>query len=161
MDLRKEIALNISAALSRILSDKITRQTIRWMQNFDTALNMGYLKNLWDDVCYQRQTEKSFSWSYYDDMILSFVAAQLKELSNYEVNGIWLQTDAIYDQLDHMQSNGMTTASVYPEINLLCYISDIARYVINEYIYRQADRWQNDKLKQLLGYFWNTLDTLT
>lgn len=113
MDLRKEIALNISAALSRILSDKITRQTIRWMQNFDTALNMGYLKNLWDDVCYQRQTEKSFSWSYYDDMILSFVAAQLKELSNYEVNGIWLQTDAIYDQLDHMQSNGMTTASAY------------------------------------------------
>lgn len=65
MDLRKEIALNISAALSRILSDKITRQTIRWMQNFDTALNMGYLKNSWDDVCYQRQTEKSFSWSYY------------------------------------------------------------------------------------------------
>jgi hypothetical protein len=151
MDLRKEIALNISAALSRILSDKITRQTIRWMQNFDTALNMGYLKNLWDDVCYQRQTEKSFSWSYYDDMILSFVAAQLKELSNYEVNGIWLQTDAIYDQLDHMQSNGMTTASAYSEINLLCYISDIARYVINEYIYSQADRWQNDRLKQLLG----------
>ncbi|MDA5134115.1 hypothetical protein [Psychrobacter sp. ANT_H3] len=113
MDLRKEIALNISAALSRILLDKITRQTIRWMQNFDTALNMGYLKNLWDDVCYQRQTEKSFSWSYYDDMILSFVAAQLKELSNYEGNGIWLQTDAIYDQLDHMQSNGMTTASAY------------------------------------------------
>ena len=113
------------------------------MQNFDTALNMGYLKNSWDDVCYQRQTEKSFSWSYYDDMILSFVAAQLKELSNYEVNGIWLQTDAIYDQLDHMQSNGMTTASAY------------------SFIGRQADRWQNDRLKQLLGYFWNTLDTLT
>lgn len=143
MDLRKEIALNISAALSIILSDKITRQTMRWMQNFDTALNMGYLKNSWDDVCYQRQTEKSFSWSYYDDMILSFVAAQLKELSNYEVNGIWLQTDAIYDQLDHMQSNGMTTASAY------------------SFIGRQADRWQNDRLKQLLGYFWNTLDILT
>jgi len=46
-----------------------------------------------------------------------------------------LQTDAIYDQLDHMQSNGMTTASAY------------------SFIGRQADRWQNDRLKQLLGYF--------
>ncbi len=151
MDLRKEIALEISAALSKSLSEKITRQTIRWMQGFDTALDIGYLKNLWDDVCYQRQTTESFLWSYYDDMILSFVSEQFKELSNYEVNAIWLQTDAIYDQLDNMQSDGMTTASEYSEINLLCYTSDMARYVMSEYIYRQADNWQNDRLRQLLG----------
>lgn len=153
MNLRKEIALEISVALSKSLSEKIARQTIRYMQSFDTALDMSYLKNLWDDVCYQRQTTESFLWSYYDDMILSFVLEQFKELSNYEVNAIWLQTDAIYDQLDDMQSDGMTIASEYSEINLLCYTSDIARYVMSESIYRQADNWQNDRLRQLLGYF--------
>ncbi len=153
MSLRKEIALSISAELSKSLSEKITRQTIRYMQIFDTALGTEYLVNLWDDVCYQRQTTDSFSWSYYDDMILSFVVNQLKELSNYEVNAIWLQTDAIYDQLDDMQSDGMTTSSEYSEVDLLCYTSDIARYIMSNYIYRQANNWQNDRLRQLLGDF--------
>ncbi|HBL95853.1 MAG TPA: hypothetical protein DD294_02460 [Psychrobacter sp.] len=153
MGLRQEMALNIAAALSKSCSEKITKQTIRYMQSFDTALNMDYLKNLWDDVCYQRQATESFSWSYYDDMILTFVVTQLKELNNYEVNAMWLQTDAIYDQIDDMQSEVVTTASEYSEANLLCYINDIARYVMNEYIYRQADSWRNDRLRLLLGYF--------
>ena len=153
MDLRKEIASDIAAALSKNLSEKITRQTIRWMQSFDTALDMGYLKSLWDDVCYQRQTTESFSWSYYDDMILTFVAAQLKELNKYEVNAIWLQTDSIYEQLDDMQTDGIVTDSKYSEINASFYINDIARYVMSEYIYREAKSWRNDRLRQLLGYF--------
>jgi|26BtaG_2_1085354.scaffolds.fasta_scaffold00687_7 hypothetical protein len=153
MDLRKAMASDIAAALSKNISEKITRQTIRWMQSFDTALDINYLKSLWDDVCYQRQTTESLLWSYYDDMILTFVAAQLKELNSYEVNAIWLQTDAIYEQLDDMQTDGIITDSKYTEINASCYISDIARYITSEYIYGQADNWQNDRLRQLLGYF--------
>lgn len=153
MDLRQKIALNISVELSKSLSEKISRQTIRWLQSFDTALDISYLKNLWDDVCYQRQTTESLLWSYYDDMILSYVESQLKELSSYQVNAIWLQTDAIYEQLDDMQTDGIITDSEYTEINASCYISDIARYVMSEYIYGQADSWRNDRLRQLLDYF--------
>ena len=60
MGLRQEMALNIAAALSKSCSEKITKQTIRYMQSFDTALNMDYLKNLWDDVCYQASSYRVF-----------------------------------------------------------------------------------------------------
>lgn len=86
-------------------------------------------------------------------MILSFVISRLKELSNYEVNAIWLQTNDFYYQLDEMQSDRITTDSTYIKIDSSCYDNDIARYVMNKYIYTQAENWRNDKFKQLLGHF--------
>ena len=59
MDLEEKIALNIAKSLSDHLCKKTTSKTIRWMQGFPTTLDMGYLKNLWDDVCYQIQDEES------------------------------------------------------------------------------------------------------
>lgn len=148
MDLRQEMALDIAAALSKNLSDKITRQTIRWMQSFDTALDMGYLKNLWDDVCYQSQKEESIFWSYYDDMILQFVSSQLEELSKHEIYAIWLQDPDLYYQLDDIDV-GEERIGKNPPYS----IDDISRYIMSEYIYREAESWRNERLKQLLGYF--------
>ena len=148
MDLRQEMAFDIAAALSKSHSEKITKQTIRYMQSFDTALDMGYLRNLWDDVCYQRQKEESPFWSYYDDMILQFVSSKLEKLSKHEVYAIWLQDIDLYYQLDDIDVGEERIGKNPP----YC-IDDISRYIISEYIYTEAESWRNDRLRQLLGYF--------
>jgi len=148
MDLRKEMALDIAAALSKSRSEKLTKQTIRYMQCFDTALDMGYLKNLWDDVCYQRQKEESLFWGYYDGMILQFVSSELDKLSKYEVYAIWLQDIDLYYQLDDIDV-GEERIDTNPPY---C-IDDISRYIMSEYIYTEAENWRNDRLRQLLDYF--------
>lgn len=148
MDLRKEVALKVSADLSKSLSEKITRQTIRYMQSFDTALDMGYLRNLWDDVCYQRQKEQAPFWSYYDDMILKFVSSKLEKLSQYEIYAIWLQDLDSYYQLEDAE-----VVEEKIDKNPPYCIEDISRYVMNEYIYKEAESWRNDRLRQLLGDF--------
>lgn len=153
MDLEEKIALNIAKSLSDHLCKKITSKTIRWMQGFPTTLDMGYLKNLWDDVCYEIQGEESYSWSYYNDMIISNVASLLEGQEDYEVNAIWMQSDEFYYQLSELESDGILKDSQYEPINLSCYIHDISRYITEEYIYQQAESWRNDRLRQVLGYF--------
>jgi len=90
MNLEEKIALNVAIMLSNNLCKKIASKTIRWMQSSPTTLDMGYLKNLWDDVCYQVQKEQSLYWSHYDDMVFSNVLSLLEGLEDYEVNGVWL-----------------------------------------------------------------------
>ena len=154
MDLEQKIALNVAIKLSDNLCKKIASKTIRWMQGCDThLLEIDGLKNLWDDVCYQMQKEESFYWSYYDDMVVANILSLLAEQEDYEVNSIWLQTNDVHYQLSELETNGKIIDSQYKTMNVSCYIHDIARYIAGEYIYKQAEGWRNDRLRQLLGHF--------
>lgn len=153
MELEKTIALNISKELSNKLSKRIARQTIRWMQGQSTTIDLGCLENLWDDVCYQLQAGRSYSWNHYDFAIMTYVISKLEELNKYEANAIWLQTDNAYDHLVDMEDKGIAIDSRFTPMRSPPYVDDMARYIVNEYIYSQADTWQNDRLRQLLGSF--------
>lgn len=153
MDFERKIALDISANLSKSLSEKIARQTIRWMQGQNTAIGIGYLENLWDDVCYQLQAERSYSWNHYDVMIRIYVISKLEELNKYEANAIWLQTEGVYDHLVDMEDDGISIDSRFTPMGSSNFEDEMARYIVNEYIYSQANTWRNDRLRQLLGYF--------
>lgn len=153
MDFERKIALDISASLSKSLSEKIARQTIRWLQGQNTAIDIGYLENLWDDVCYQLQAERSYSWNHYDVMIRIYVISKLEELHEYEASAIWLQTEGVYDHLVDMEYDGISIDSRFTPMGSSNFEDEMARYIVNEYIYSQANTWRNDRLKQLLGYF--------
>lgn len=154
MDLEQKRASNVAIKLSDKSCKKIASKTIRWMRGFDTQLlEIDGLKNSWDDVCYQIQKEKSFYWSHYDDMVASNILSLLAEQEDYEVNSIWLQTNDVDYQLSELWSDGMIIDNQYKAIYLSCYIHDIARYITGEYIYKQAEDWRNDRLRQFLGYF--------
>ncbi len=153
MDFERKIALDISANLSKSLSEKIARQTIRWLQGQNTAIDIGYLENLWDDVCYQLQAERSYSWNHYDVMIRIYVISKLEELHEYEASAIWLQTEGAYDHLVDMEYDGISIDSRFTPMGSSNFEDEMARYIVNEYIYSQANTWRNDRLKQLLGYF--------
>jgi len=154
MSIEKKIALNVAMELSDKLCKKVANKTIRWMQSLDTQLlEIDCLKSLWDDVCYQIQKEQSFYWSHYDDMVFSNVLSLLEELEDYEVNAIGLQSDEVYYQLFELESENIERDSQYQAVNLSCYLHDITRYIVVEYVYKQADGWRNDSLRQALGYF--------
>ena len=153
MDLEQKILSNVAIKLSDNLCKKIARQTIRWMQGQNTAIDIGYLENLWDDVCYQLQAGRSYSWNHYDFAIMTYVISKLEELNKYEANAIWLQTDNAYDHLVDMEDKGIAIDSRFTPMRSPPYVDDMARYIVNEYIYSQADTWQNDRLRQLLGSF--------
>ena len=154
MDLEQKRASNVAIKLSDKSCKKIASKTIRWMQGFDTQLlEIDGLKNSWDDVCYQIQKEKSFYWSHYDDIVASNILSLFAELEDYEVNSIWLQTNDVDYQLSELWSDGQIIDNQYKAIYLSCYIHDIARYITGEYIYKQAEDWRNDRLRQFLGYF--------
>ena len=154
MNLEEKIALNVAIKLSDNLCKKIASKTIRWMQGLDTQLlEIDCLKNLWDDVCYQTQKEQSFYWNHYDDMVFSNVLSLLEELEDYEVNAIGLQSDEVYYQLFELESEGIERDDQYQTINLSYYLHDITRYIIGEYVYKQAESWRNDRLRHALGYF--------
>lgn len=151
MALEEKIALNVAVKLSDDLCKKITSKTIRWMQSVNTEfIEMEYLKNLWDDVCYQVQKERSFYWCHYDDMVVSNVVSLLAELEDYEVNAIWLQTDEVYYQLSDLESHGIKVDSRYNTIDLSCYMHDIAKYITEAYVYNLAESWRNDRIQKAL-----------
>ena len=154
MNLERQIALNISKELSNKLSKKIAGQTIRWMQSQSTTIDLGCLENLWDDVCYQRQGgSRTYSWNQYDFAVVIYVISRLEKLSEYEANAIWLQTEDAYGHLVDMEESGISIDSSFTPMNSPPYVDDMARYIVNEYIYSQADTWENDRLRQLLGSF--------
>lgn len=86
-------------------------------------------------------------------MIQVYVIPRLEKLNKYEAIAIWLQTEDAYDHLVDMENSGIGIDSKFTSMNSPPYVDDIARYVINEYIYKQAENWRNDRLRQLLGYF--------
>lgn len=153
MHLDNKILLDISKELSKSLSKKITRQTIKWMQNLDSKLDQYYLVNLWDDVCYQLQREQSYYWRHYDDMIMVYVISRIKELNKHEANAIWLQTEDSYDYLIEMNDNKISVDSEFESLKSSICVNDIARYIVNKYVYTQAENWRNDKLRKELGYY--------
>ena len=154
MDLEQKIASNVAIKLSDNLCKKIASKTIRWMQGCDThLLEIDGLKNLWDDVCYQLQAERSYSWNHYDVMIRIYVISKLEELNKYEANAIWLQTEGVYDHLVDMEYDGISVDSRFTPMGSSNFEDEMARYIVNEYIYSQANTWRNDRLRQLLGHF--------
>jgi len=154
MDLEQKILSNVAIKLSDNLCKKIARQTIKWMQRQSTTIDLGCLENLWDDVCYQCQGgSRTYSWSKYDCAVVIYVISRLEELSEYEANAIWLQTEDAYDHLVEMEDKGIAIDSRFTPMRSPPYVDDMARYIVNEYIYSQAATWQNDRLRQLLGSF--------
>ena len=52
-----------------------------------------------------------------------------------------------------MKDKGIAIDSRFTPMRSPPYVDDMARYIVNEYNYSQADTWQNDRLRQLLGSF--------
>ena len=149
MDFEKEIALDVSKKLSKKICEKITRQVIRKLQIIDSKLlEIKTLKNVWDDVCYQSQKEMSNEWRHYDQEVASLVLQLVKDLESYELNAILLQSQDLKDRAIYTVTIKVATISKYQSMDFSEYEYYVARYIVKEYIYKEANIWLNDRLRK-------------
>ena len=149
MDFEKEIALDVSKKLSKKICEKITRQTIKKLQLIDSKLSeIKTLKNVWDDVCYQYQKEGSNVWRHYDQEVASIVLPLVKDLESYELNAVLLQSQDLKDRAINTVTSKVATINKYQAMDLSEFEYGVARYIIKEYIYKEANVWLNDRLRK-------------
>jgi hypothetical protein len=113
----------------------------------------GYsdLHNIWDEICVQNQTEQFTSWEGYDNTVRSLVYGFIEKLEDHEQVAIWLQTDAGFDWLWQLTENAEKENVSMPidnkEEHVPMDIDDIVAYVTREYVYWQAGKWSNSRIR--------------
>lgn len=138
---------DIVKELAQKIGKRITRKTIRALQKMGAEINLSgedsVLENVWDEICVQVQYERSFDWEAYDETVRQFVALYVSELEYYEKRALWLQTEFAQD-LKYEDDEEQDKDSGLSE-------EEIVNYVVDDYIYSEADRWSNERIREYLG----------
>ena len=126
------------------IAERISRKTLSALQKVTDTLSGddSELKNAWDEICVQVQDEQSFFWDAYDETVRSFVSGYVEELQSHEKLVLWFQTEEGWDWLyDHGEGN-----NEHPPV----FVDDILQYLAQEYIYKKADKWTNERIRAYL-----------
>lgn len=133
----------IVKALAEKTIRRITRKTIADLQRMDHLLSGedSGLSTTWDEICTQVQHERSFAWDAYDETVEAIVSFYVDELPAHEREAIWLQTEPGFDWDCEETHN----REPYPIVD-----DDVTEYIINEYIYTEAGRWSNVRIRKYI-----------
>lgn len=124
----KRIARRTRMALTKMTGDCL-------LSGDDTPL-----KNSWEEICVQLQTEESFAWSAYETTVRVTVTGFVEELQRYEIAAIWLQTNDAgelkYEEVDlkHLPIDE----------------SSVADFIIQQHVYPLADGWSNNRIREYI-----------
>jgi hypothetical protein len=122
---------------------RVARKTIADLKRMKDTLSGddSELKTTWDEICVQVQDEHSVSWDAYEKTIRSLVSTYAGELVPYEREAIWLQTKSgIAWDADDLESR--EDSPVFDD--------EIIDYITNEYVYVEADRFSNSRIRAFL-----------
>jgi hypothetical protein len=130
----------IVRAVAEEAARRIARKVVALLQQMTNMLSGddSGLKNNWDEICVQIQSEQSIYWDYYDHTVQSIVAGYVGELPKHEQEAIWLQTRAGTD----WDGEEPEDREAYPVSS-----DDISVYVADEFVYDAADRWSNARIR--------------
>lgn len=135
------------SAIVRALADeaakRITRKAIAELQQMTDRLSgdESGLETTWDEICVQMQHEQSFHWDAYDHTVRAILTSQTNELPKHERDALWLQTNAGID----WSCDAPEDREAYP-VNT----DDIVDHLANNYVYAEADRWSNSRIRAYL-----------
>lgn len=131
---------SIVSAVAQEAARRITRKVISGLQRMKHTLSGddSELKTTWDEICVQVQYEESFYWDAYDETVRGCLAGYIAELPFHEREAIWLQTDAGVDW-DCEEPEDRDPNPVRDD--------DIVEYVAREYVYAEAGRWSNARIR--------------
>lgn len=147
MDDHKRLSeTNIIFELAHQAAKGVTRRVRRDLQKMKDGLLSGDdsgLRNAWDEICVQAQTEESYAWEAYEDTITGFIEGYVKKLPEYEQEALWLQTPegSSWDSEDDHEDP-------YP-VNE----SDISHYLLQEYLLNEAVNWENPRIRASVDRF--------
>jgi len=135
----------ILAKFAEEIAKRITRRTISSFQRMkETLAGEGYgLANVWDEICVQIQYEPSIFWDVYDDTVRSVVSSYVEALKTHEKSALWLQTGKGLDWRYGLDE-------YVKEIPPVC-DDDITDWLVNFYVYGEAARWLNSRIREYVG----------
>src|SRR5436309_5704292 len=93
-------------ALAEKAISRLVRQSIRQLQRMTEERTSGAdsgLANVWDEICVQIQGEESIHWAAYDATVRQIIRFDLKQISDVELESIWVQTDSGWDWWDDQE----------------------------------------------------------
>ncbi|WP_258423628.1 hypothetical protein [Aquiflexum gelatinilyticum] len=124
--------------LAEVLTNRVVKKCIRGLQKLDiTTSNDQRLKSTWDEICVQIQSQHSFFWDSYVDIILNYVAMEVNRLEYYEQLAIYFQTD---------EAMGIEIEkNCLPKLNRVEVIDYITRKV-----YWSGSNWSNKGIRDYL-----------
>ena len=139
---------NILRQIADRQCNRICRATIRNLQKLTDCKLSGddtVLKNTWDEICVQMQSEESYAWDAYLETMKPHIAYEVERLPRPEQEAIWLQTS----QADDWDAEQEETPTSVP----ICF-DDITEYILHEYVLRKASDYQNKRIVKYLeqGY---------
>lgn len=129
----------IVSEVARLATERIVRKVIKELCQMDVTLSGddSGLINTWDEICVQIQFEQSHSWDDYDETVRAIVSGYVQEMSAYEREAIWHQTD-----------NGIDWHCDEPEDRRPHHDveTDAAQY-ITDTVYSEASNWSNKRIR--------------
>ena len=131
-------------AFAAEICQRLTRKMIATLQKMNDGLLSGDssgLENTWDEICAQVQYELSVYWDAYDQTVRSLAEAEVEKLLPHEREAIWLQTPEAFD----WEFEDESRRNSYPVRN-----DDIVGYLAQEYLYREASKWSNQRIREYL-----------
>lgn len=137
---------DIVKALAHEIAEKITKKTIfslRRMTNTLSDEDSG-LTTTWDEICVQVQVEESYYWDSYDLTVRTFVEYDVSELKQFEKLALWFQTDE-YDDWEYEKQDDEKIPPVFE--------SDIVNYLLTKYVYSEAMKWTNAKIRNYIDQY--------
>ena len=135
----------LNGFVSQVAEEKAKRicnKVIRLLQKMPAGLSDddSGLDNVWDEVCVQVQVEMSYSWVSYEETIKALVDFEVEELKSHEQLALWVQTPEFIEW--ESEQDEMDSSDEVPVYN-----PDIVRYLIQEYILREACDWSNQRIR--------------
>jgi hypothetical protein len=125
--------------------ERICRKTIHSLQKMKEGMQSGedtILRNVWDEVCVQVQSQKSVLWNAYLENKNVIIAYEVSELDDVIKQAIWLQT---------FQS--MDWDCEYEGAEEVPYIEDdITNYITHNYLLSKAADWSNSRIRESLNW---------
>ena len=134
---------DIVSAVAEAAAKRIARKVIAYLQGMDQMLSGddSGLKTTWDEICVQVQYEQSFYWDAYDETVRGILRGYVAELPKHEREAIWLETDAGVDwRFEEPEERDPRPVSE----------EDILDYLAQEYVYAEAGRWSNSRIRDYL-----------
>jgi len=131
-------------SLTNDVAKKLTNKVIRFLQKDTTNLSSddSGLKNIWDQVCVQKQGEESYCWEVYEDHITMITTSFVDSLNQ---NDLYLLNRETNEFLDWSFENPENDES--PPINTY----EITQFLIDDHIFPAAMEWSNARIRSYLN----------
>ena len=139
---------NILRQIADRQCNRICRATIRNLQKLTDCNLSGddtVLKNTWDEICVQVQSEESYAWDAYVQTINATIAYEVEILPRPEQEAIWLRTPQGFDWEIELEND--------PTSVPIC-LDDITDFILQDYVLSKASDYKNKRIVKYLeqGY---------